>query len=320
MRAEPKNEEGAKQFLKFTGTAEAENVLLKANNTVIGSSTEADSSNYNGCSRRRSRPIEVAESIAQFLDRDTRPDSPDGHGTPGLQTFIKNPNDVDGLTKSLESQKKSIFTSRDEEAPMTDLPTVRSHPPKRTRAADRPRRGRRVQTTGTDRPFPGPHGGHSTALVVGLVWLPAVATAVVLSFASWTGVGSLDTIKWIGTDNYVNVFTIYPPFKPAPSTTSSGWCSCSSSPPCSGSSWPCCWTASCADPLLPDRAVPAGGPVAGPGRVHLAAHLLARPGLLNAVPTPRSTGTGTLAGTSGRCWSPPAGSTPATSCCSTWLG
>jgi multiple sugar transport system permease protein len=37
----------------------------------------------------------------------------------------------------------------------------------------------------------------------------------VLSFASWTGVGSLDTIKWIGTDNYVNVFTIYPPFKPA---------------------------------------------------------------------------------------------------------
>ena len=26
---------------------------------------------------------------------------------PGLQTFIKNPNDVDGLTKSLESQKRS---------------------------------------------------------------------------------------------------------------------------------------------------------------------------------------------------------------------
>ena len=28
-----------------------------------------------------------------------------------LQTFLKNPNDIDGLTKSLESQKKSIFTS-----------------------------------------------------------------------------------------------------------------------------------------------------------------------------------------------------------------
>jgi multiple sugar transport system substrate-binding protein len=30
---------------------------------------------------------------------------------PGIQTFLKNPNDIDGLTKSLESQKKSIFTS-----------------------------------------------------------------------------------------------------------------------------------------------------------------------------------------------------------------
>ncbi len=53
-----------------------------------------------------------------------------------------------------------------------------------------------------------------TALVVGLVWLPAIAS-VVLSFASWTGVGGLDTIEWIGTENYVNVFTIYPPFEPA---------------------------------------------------------------------------------------------------------
>jgi multiple sugar transport system permease protein len=56
--------------------------------------------------------------------------------------------------------------------------------------------------------------GVPTLLVVGLVWLPAVVT-VVLSFASWTGVGDLSTIKWIGTQNYVNVFTIYPPFKPA---------------------------------------------------------------------------------------------------------
>jgi multiple sugar transport system permease protein len=53
-----------------------------------------------------------------------------------------------------------------------------------------------------------------TVLVVGLVWLPAIAT-VVLSFARWTGVGGLDTITWIGTENYVNVLTNYPPFTPA---------------------------------------------------------------------------------------------------------
>ena len=98
---------------------------------------------------------------------------------------------------------------------MTDLPTVPVTPAEAApRGPARPRRGRRVQTTGTDRLFLVLMVAIPTALVVGLVWLPAVAT-VVLSFASWTGVGSLDTIKWIGTDNYVNVFTIYPPFKPA---------------------------------------------------------------------------------------------------------
>ncbi|HEX5878298.1 MAG TPA: sugar ABC transporter permease [Actinomycetota bacterium] len=98
---------------------------------------------------------------------------------------------------------------------MTDLPTVPVTPAEAAPPGPaRPRRGRRVQTTGTDRLFLVLMVAIPTALVVGLVWLPAVAT-VVLSFASWTGVGSLDTIKWIGTDNYVNVFTIYPPFKPA---------------------------------------------------------------------------------------------------------
>jgi multiple sugar transport system permease protein len=38
---------------------------------------------------------------------------------------------------------------------------------------------------------------------------------VVLSFARWSGVGGLDTIQWIGTENYKNVFTNYPPFAPA---------------------------------------------------------------------------------------------------------
>ena len=56
--------------------------------------------------------------------------------------------------------------------------------------------------------------GIPLVLVVGLVWLPAIAT-VVLSFTSWNGIGGLDTIQWVGTKNYIDVFTIYPPFQPA---------------------------------------------------------------------------------------------------------
>jgi multiple sugar transport system permease protein len=56
--------------------------------------------------------------------------------------------------------------------------------------------------------------GIPTLLHVGLVWVPALAS-IALSFARWDGIGGLDTIQWIGTLNYRQVFTIYPPFWPA---------------------------------------------------------------------------------------------------------
>lgn len=53
-----------------------------------------------------------------------------------------------------------------------------------------------------------------SAFVVGLVWIPAIGS-VVLSFARWSGFGGLSTIEWIGTKNYEDITTIYPPFWPA---------------------------------------------------------------------------------------------------------
>jgi multiple sugar transport system permease protein len=51
-------------------------------------------------------------------------------------------------------------------------------------------------------------------LVLWLVWLPGIAS-VVLGFFRWEGVGSFNTATWVGLDNYRNIFTNYPPFKPA---------------------------------------------------------------------------------------------------------
>ncbi|MFD3685227.1 carbohydrate ABC transporter permease [Nocardiopsis sp. NPDC058631] len=56
--------------------------------------------------------------------------------------------------------------------------------------------------------------GVPALLVIGLVWLPAAAT-VLLSFTRWDGIGGLETIEWIGVQNYTDAFTIYPPFEPA---------------------------------------------------------------------------------------------------------
>lgn len=53
-----------------------------------------------------------------------------------------------------------------------------------------------------------------TLVVLVLVWFPALAS-VALSFTNWNGIGALSTIEWIGTENYVNVATNYPPFWPA---------------------------------------------------------------------------------------------------------
>ena len=55
--------------------------------------------------------------------------------------------------------------------------------------------------------------GVPTAISVLLVWIPALAS-VALSFTRWDGIG-LDSISWVGLRNYREIFTIYPPFFPA---------------------------------------------------------------------------------------------------------
>jgi multiple sugar transport system permease protein len=95
---------------------------------------------------------------------------------------------------------------------MSDLPTVPTAPAEV--ATPRRRGGRRVQVSGTDRIFLFVMVAVPTVMVLAWVWLPAIAS-VVLSFARWSGVGGLGTIHWIGTENYKNVFTNYPPFYPA---------------------------------------------------------------------------------------------------------
>ena len=56
--------------------------------------------------------------------------------------------------------------------------------------------------------------GIPVILTGGLIWFPTIAS-ILLSFTSWDGIGGLHTIHWIGTTNYRQIATIYPPFWPA---------------------------------------------------------------------------------------------------------
>jgi multiple sugar transport system permease protein len=52
-------------------------------------------------------------------------------------------------------------------------------------------------------------------LVVGaVIWFPTIAS-ILLSFTNWDGIGGVGTAHWVGTQNYREIATIYPPFWPA---------------------------------------------------------------------------------------------------------
>ena len=111
MAKKPKNEAGAKDFLTYLSTAAAQGVSIKSDTTVIATSSDADTSGYTALQKKAVDFIGKAKNISQFLDRDTRPDFASTVMIPAIQTFIGKPDDVDGLVKSIESQKKAIFAS-----------------------------------------------------------------------------------------------------------------------------------------------------------------------------------------------------------------
>jgi multiple sugar transport system substrate-binding protein len=110
MSANPKNEEGAKAFLKYLASPDALAAAVAATKLpFISVNANADTSVYTPLQKKSAELISQQKSIAQFLDRDTRPDFASTVIIPAFQSFLKNPDDIDGLTKSLEEQKKSIF-------------------------------------------------------------------------------------------------------------------------------------------------------------------------------------------------------------------
>jgi multiple sugar transport system substrate-binding protein len=109
MAKSPKNEAAAKALLEYLGGADAQNTYLKSDPNNVATNNEADTSGYNAIQKKANEMISGAKQISQFLDRDTRPDFASTVMIPALQQFIKTPDDIDGLTKSIEQQKKTIF-------------------------------------------------------------------------------------------------------------------------------------------------------------------------------------------------------------------
>jgi multiple sugar transport system substrate-binding protein len=111
MSKSPKNKDGATKLLEFLGTATAANTYLKTDSNDVGTNKNTNTSHYTVLQKKCAKLIASAKHISQFLDRDTRPDFASTVMIPSLQQFLRKPNDVNGLVKNIERQKKAIFTS-----------------------------------------------------------------------------------------------------------------------------------------------------------------------------------------------------------------
>ncbi|WP_219418003.1 ABC transporter substrate-binding protein [Pseudonocardia nigra] len=111
MSADPDNMEGSIAFLQYLASPEAAAAAATTGLPFISANTESDTSQYSQLQLKSVELVGQAENIAQFLDRDTRPDFASTVIIPAFQQFIGNPDDIDGLASSIEAQKKSIFSS-----------------------------------------------------------------------------------------------------------------------------------------------------------------------------------------------------------------
>ncbi|NES31737.1 extracellular solute-binding protein [Micromonospora terminaliae] len=111
MARKPKSEANAKKLLEYIGGVDAANVMVKGDPGTLVANSGGDTSGYTALKKKAAELVGSATEIAQFLDRDTRPDFASTVMIPALQQFIKDPKDISGLLTSIENQKKSIFTS-----------------------------------------------------------------------------------------------------------------------------------------------------------------------------------------------------------------
>ncbi|MFD0484041.1 ABC transporter substrate-binding protein [Kineococcus sp. GCM10028916] len=111
MSKRPRNEAGAKKLLEYLGSPDDGVVQTTNDPSGIAANTKSDQAHYTELQKKCADFVANAKSISQFMDRDTRPDFASTVMIPSLQTFISNPDDIDGLCTQIENQKKSIFTS-----------------------------------------------------------------------------------------------------------------------------------------------------------------------------------------------------------------
>jgi multiple sugar transport system substrate-binding protein len=110
LAAAGQNQDAGKEMLAWLGTpAAADAANNSADAPFIAANEGASTKTYTDLQKKSAEVVGAAANIAQFLDRDTNADFASTVVIPSIQAFLRDPDDIDGVTASLQEQKESIF-------------------------------------------------------------------------------------------------------------------------------------------------------------------------------------------------------------------
>lgn len=106
LAANGANLDGAKQFLKFLGSAEVQQVYLDELNR-LPTRTDVDLSGLDEITQRGIALVQSADVVAQFYDRDTPPEMADA-GMDAFMDFWDEPDAIEDILEDLEDDRQRI--------------------------------------------------------------------------------------------------------------------------------------------------------------------------------------------------------------------
>ncbi len=105
VSSKAKNLDGAKAFMEYLSTGEAQGIFLASSPNNVAAAKDADTSKYTPFQKKMAEIIGGSQKIAQFLDRDTNPAFAGANGMQGfLQSFLGNPTqDLDKFLSGIQA-------------------------------------------------------------------------------------------------------------------------------------------------------------------------------------------------------------------------
>ena len=298
MSAEPDNKAGAKDFLGLAVLGRGREAANEAGDPPIWCQPERRHLGLHPPAAE-GRRVSSAPSVTQFLDRDTRPEFAVQRDDPGAADLYlrsrRHRRDHSRTSRSRSSRSSSSDpgaaawpheerTGHCDERSDTGTGGAGNYT---TSSLGRPRRRRRKNRSGGLRDLRSVNGADKVAMTwmwpvptilhVGLVWIPTLASIRPVVHGL-EGLGGLDTIEWIGLENYVKVFTNSSGFWPAIQNNMVLLVFLFIVPTALGISWRYPSTGTCAAPGSTRASYFPGRALAGAGRLHVAAASTQGPG------------------------------------------